>query len=62
MNSYNVVIKDANEGQHQFGISASSWANAIIAAKQRVSVATDASTDDKLLIVQWTGKIDIVGT
>lgn len=61
MNSYNVVIIDADGVQHQFGISSSSWQNAIDAAKGRVSLAIDASTDENLLIVQWTGKLDIVG-
>lgn len=62
MNSYNVVISDSGGAQHQFGISASTWQSAIDAAKTRVGISLGADTDVNILIVQWTGRLDISAT
>ncbi len=61
MNTYNIVIRGADEVQQQFGVSASNWQSAINSAKGRVGLDANPETDVNLLIVQWTGKLDIVG-
>lgn len=62
MNTYNIVIKDPTGVQQQFGVSASTWANAIIAAKKQVGLNSDnPQTDEMLIIVQLTGKINVTG-
>lgn len=60
MNTYNIVIVDANKVQHQLGVQAATWQAAINGAKSSVGLDVDSSTDSSLLIVQYTGKLDVV--
>lgn len=55
MNTYNVVIKDSAGVQQQYGVSASTWQNAIDAAKEKAGIAVTHETDSSLVIVQITG-------
>jgi hypothetical protein len=61
MNTYNVVLKDSDGAQRQYGVSASTWANAIIAAKKQAGLEATEKTDENLMVVQWTGRLDVTG-
>lgn len=61
MKLYNVVLIDSAGAQQQRGVKASSWQNAINAAKDSAGLDKAAATDGNLLIVQFVGNVDVEG-
>lgn len=61
MNIYNIVLKDAEGVQQQFGTSGSTWQNAVDAAKEKAGLKASPETDENLLIVQLTGTLHVTG-
>jgi hypothetical protein len=62
MRLYNVIVKNTADVRLVYIVQASTWANAIIAAKKAAGLATDSSTDPNLILCQLTTTTLVVGS
>ncbi len=59
---FNIVISNPAGDNKQLDVVASTWQAAIDFAKTECAVDVGRQSDDRLVIVQRVGKVDVVGT